>query len=125
MADTVSTRTILDGSRNAVVKLTNLSDGTGESLVLKIDAGNFVPVPRTFRVDRVEYDIHGMQVQLFWEGTPNESIGILSGFGHLDFTKSGGLSMERPGADGKILLSTIAAGANSSYTLNLHLKKRF
>ena len=39
MADTVTTQTITDTSGiKYVVKLTNLSDGTGETLVNKVDA---------------------------------------------------------------------------------------
>ena len=36
MADTVTSQTILDGERNCVMKFTNVSDGTGESAVVKI-----------------------------------------------------------------------------------------
>ena len=39
MADTVSSQTITDVSGSkTVIKFTNLSDGTGESLVKKVDA---------------------------------------------------------------------------------------
>ena len=37
MADTVATQTIIDGSKTAVLKFTNISDGTGESAVTKVD----------------------------------------------------------------------------------------
>ena len=37
MADTVATQTILDGDRLVIQKFTNISDGTGESAVTKID----------------------------------------------------------------------------------------
>jgi hypothetical protein len=37
MADAVTTTTIQDGDRIAVIQLTNTSDGTGESAVTKID----------------------------------------------------------------------------------------
>ena len=35
MADVVTTQTIQDGQRKAVMKFTNVSDGTGESAVVK------------------------------------------------------------------------------------------
>ena len=42
MADTVTTQTIADTSGlKFVTKLTNLSDGTGESLVKKVDKNSF------------------------------------------------------------------------------------
>jgi hypothetical protein len=37
MADTVTSQTIQDDDRNAVLKFTNVSDGTGESAVKKVD----------------------------------------------------------------------------------------
>ena len=37
MADAVASQTIVDDNRRAVIKLTNISDGTGESAVTKVD----------------------------------------------------------------------------------------
>ena len=37
MADTVTSQTIQDGERRAVMRFTNVSDGTGESAVKKVD----------------------------------------------------------------------------------------
>ena len=37
MADAVTSQTIVDGERNCVMKFTNVSDGTGESAVKKVD----------------------------------------------------------------------------------------
>ena len=37
MADAVTSQTIIDGERNCVMKFTNVSDGTGESAVAKVD----------------------------------------------------------------------------------------
>jgi hypothetical protein len=37
MADAVTSQTIQDGEKTAIVKFTNVSDGTGESAVKKVD----------------------------------------------------------------------------------------
>ena len=37
MADAVTSTTIVDDDRKAIIQLTNTSDGTGESAVTKID----------------------------------------------------------------------------------------
>ena len=37
MADAVTSQTIIDGERNCIMKFTNVSDGTGESAVAKVD----------------------------------------------------------------------------------------
>jgi hypothetical protein len=39
MADTVTSQTIQDGQRKAVMKFTNVSDGTGESAVANAGSG--------------------------------------------------------------------------------------
>ena len=41
MADTVTSQTIIDGVKTAVVKFTNESDGTGEASVKKVDVSAF------------------------------------------------------------------------------------
>ena len=40
-------KVINDGARNLVMKFTNLSDGTGESLVTKVDVSALSTQPRT------------------------------------------------------------------------------
>ena len=42
MADAVASQTILDGERLAVLRFTNVSDGTGESNVAKVDVSAIV-----------------------------------------------------------------------------------
>ena len=37
MADAVTSQTIVDTDKRAIIKLTNLSDGSGESSVQKVD----------------------------------------------------------------------------------------
>ena len=37
MADAVTSQTIQDGVKNVVMKFTNISDGSGESAVAKVD----------------------------------------------------------------------------------------
>ena len=37
MADAVTSQTIVDGAKTAVLKFTNVSDGSGESAVKKVD----------------------------------------------------------------------------------------
>jgi len=37
MADAVASQVVFDGSKTAVMKFTNISDGSGESAVIKVD----------------------------------------------------------------------------------------
>ena len=41
MADAVTSQTIVDGEKTVVQKFTNISDGTGESAVVKVDVSDY------------------------------------------------------------------------------------
>ena len=47
MADAVTTQTIQDGGKTAIFRFTNVSDGTGESAVAKIDVSSLAVEPIT------------------------------------------------------------------------------
>ena len=47
MADAVATQTIQDGAQHAIFRFTNVSDGTGESAVTKIDVSGLTTNPVT------------------------------------------------------------------------------
>ena len=44
MADAVTSTTLLDSDRLAIIQLTNTSDGTGESAVVKVDVSALQPI---------------------------------------------------------------------------------
>ena len=44
MADAVTSQTLIDGDRYAVMKFTNISDGSGESAVTKVDVSALQPL---------------------------------------------------------------------------------
>ena len=47
MADAVTSQTIQDGARHVVMSFTNVSDGTGESAVTKVDVSALEADPMT------------------------------------------------------------------------------
>ena len=76
MADTVTTQTISDTSGvKFVAKLTNFSDGTGETLVKKVDASEltFMSEDGNRTIARVYYSINTSDnksgVEIIWDGT--------------------------------------------------------
>ena len=76
MADAVTSQTIIDGERNCVMKFTNVSDGTGESAVAKVDvsalsANSEGTACSGVRIIRVSHAIVGMSVQLFFNANTN------------------------------------------------------
>ena len=81
MADAVATQTIQDGERNAVLRFTNVSDGTGESNVVKVDvsalAKNSAGQSCTeVHIQRIYWATVGMSVKLdFADSTNDMAIG--------------------------------------------------
>ncbi len=124
MADAVSSQTIIDGARNAVMKFTNLSDGTGESAVLKVDVSALSGAPARVDIQRVHYCVTGMVVTMLWDATTDVRIIELSGDGWLDFTKFGGLTNNAgTGVTGDILFTTTGHTLGDSYSIILEMTK--
>ena len=138
MADAVTSQTLADGDRIAVMKFTNLSDGSGESSVNKVDisalaASNAGLTPSRATIEQIWYDIGGMRVALEWNATTNVVAAVLGGSaaagnvsGHMDFRSFGGLkNTEASGADGDIDLTTSGHTNLDHYTVVLQLRKSY
>jgi len=131
MADAVTTQTIIDGERNCVMKFTNVSDGTGESAVAKVDvsalASNAAGVACSeVRVLRISHAIVGMSVQLFLNATSNVLLVELaeSSNGHMDFKDFGGLPNNAgSGKNGDILFTTKGHSSGDTYSITLEMTK--
>jgi len=125
MADAVATQTILDGSRKTTMKFTNISDGTGESAVRKVDVSALSPAATDVKISRVIYDCAGMDVQLLWDATANVHAYTLSGDGVIDFKPMGGLiNNAGTGKTGDILFTTTGHASGDSYSIILEMDKR-
>ena len=103
MADAVTSQTLSDGDRIAVMKFTNISDGSGEASVEKVDVASLATnmhgeTPARVHIEQIWYDIGGMRVALEWNATSNVVAAVLGGSaaagnvqGHMDFRSFGGL----------------------------------
>ena len=74
MADAVASQTIQDGERTAIMRFTNVSDGTGESAVKKVDvsalAANSAGQACTeVHIQRIYWMTVGMSVKLEFDAT--------------------------------------------------------
>ena len=131
MADAVTSQTIIDGERKCVMKFTNVSDGSGESAVAKVDvsalAANSAGTSCSeVRVMRVSHAIVGMSVQLFLNATANVLLMELaeSSNGHMDFKDFGGLTNNAgDGKNGDILLTTKGHSSGDTYSIVLEMVK--
>lgn len=139
MADAVTSQLIDFGPRRVVYKFTNVSDGTGENGVIKVNATSSGPLGvsvqgQTFypgthlKIVDMMYDVRTMAVRMQWEATSNVDIFILSGQGAGPFmlldsrAGFGGIpNTMAAGATGSIAFTTIGAVANASYSIILAL----
>lgn len=125
MADAVATQKILDGSRKVVMKFTNISDGTGESAVTKVDVSTLSPAASEVKIDKIIYDVGGMTVQILWDATADVVAHTLSGEGKVSFKRFGGLvNNAGSGVTGDILFTTIGAASGDTYSITLEMDKR-
>ena len=131
MADAVTSQTIEDGERNCIMKFTNVSDGTGETAVAKVDvsalAANAAGIScSNFRVMRVSHAIVGMSVQMFLNATANVLLMQLaeSSNGHMDFHDFGGIPNNAgSGKNGDILFTTVGHSSGDTYSIVLEMVK--
>ena len=140
MADTVTTQTLNDHASAWAVKLTNISDGTGETNVTKVNANTLIAsngdgstrlaITKLFwNVARGTSSLQDPRVTLFWAnsipGGANTTIATLTGSGVLDLTTGLQAPFTNNAANtaGNILLSTTGFTTSAAYTLVLEGKK--
>ena len=131
MADTVTTKTLYNSPSKLVVQLTNLSDGTGESNVVKVDKSTFTGLngaePTKLTIEKIVYDVSSMRVKLTWDQTTDETIAVLQGDGQIDWYKNGRSARNvgsNTGGTGDILLTTANQSVGDGYDITLYLHKK-
>ena len=125
MADIVTKQTITDTSGvKFVVKMTNISDGTGEQLVNKVDASEttFMTEDGARKIARIWYSINTANnksaVELLWAGATNSTAVLLSGNGYWDLRTAGDEILNNATTPtGDILLSTKNFANGDNYTI--------
>lgn len=125
MADTVTTQTIADTSGvKFVIKLTNVSDGTGETLVKKVDASEvtFMTEDGLRKISRVWYSVNAANtksaVELVWDGATSATAILLGGNGYMDLRTAGNeVTNNATTPTGDVLLSTKNFAVGDNYTI--------
>jgi hypothetical protein len=132
MADAVSTQTLIDGDRVAILKFTNISDGTGESGALKVDVSTLSApagkVCSSVAIERVYASTVGMGVDILWDATTDVLAMTLGQdqFFEYQFDDIGGLwNNAGAGRTGDIMFTTVGAAAGDRYTIILYVSKRY
>ena len=125
MADTVSTQTLTDTTGvKFAVKITNFSDGTGETLVKKVDASEttFMTEDGERKIAKVWWSVNSISkkacVELIWDGTDNATAVLLSGQGFWDLRADGNeIANNATTPTGDVLLSTKNFAIGDNYTI--------
>jgi hypothetical protein len=133
MADAVASQTLLDGERMAIMKFTNLSDGTGESKVIKVDVSTLTSSASGQACDgvtitKIHASTHGLEVQIYWDATTDVFCWCVpqNSTYTMDFEKFGGLTNNAgAGKTGDVLFSTADASAGDFYTIVLEIVKSY
>lgn len=132
MADAVNSQTLFDGLSQAVMKFNNVSDGTGEAAVLKVDvsalAANNVGKECTgVSIRKITAMISGMSVNVLWDATTDVSAVVLApGMYTLNFDDTAILGNNAgTGKTGDIMFTTVGATANDTYSIILEMIKTY
>jgi hypothetical protein len=140
MADVVTSQLLENGPRFAIYKFTNVSDGTGESGVTKVDATSSGPLgvvvqgstyyPGThLKVVDVKYSVFSMGLRIQWVASSALDMLVLQATDHWQMLDErggfGGLYVPpaTAGATGSISFTTVGAATGSGYTIIMKLVK--
>jgi len=139
MADTVDVRYLYPANyddmpnptptRRVVVQMTGLSDGTGETDIVKVRLSDLLMhtglTPTRTAVEKIVGNVYGMTVQLEWDRAPRAEIKLLgAGRYNLDYHSVGGLvdPGEEGDRTGNIILSSLYTDSGDSYDLTLTVR---
>ena len=133
MADTVASQTLHDGPRNAVMKFTNISDGTGESAVTKVDVSTLSAHPQNgactgVSLRQIDYSTAGMGVDILFDATADVLAYSLPAdqSDTVDLWAIGGIPDNAgAGATGDLNFTTVNAASGDRYTVILHMVKQY
>ena len=125
MADIVSTQVLSDTSGvKYVAKMTNISDGSGESLVKKIDASSatFMTEDGSRKIEKIWWSVNttksNASVELVWGGETNATAMLLNGQGYWDLRTAGNEIINNATTPtGDVLLSTRDFVVGDNYTI--------
>ena len=133
MADAVTSTTLMDSDRVAIIQLTNTSDGTGEAAVKKVDVSALSnsstgQACTGVRLAKIVYSTFGMSVRLLWDATTDTICWDLNSdyTDSEDFTEFGGVrNTSGSGKTGDIMLTPTGHTNGDTYLIVLTLSQDF
>ena len=133
MADAVTSQTIQDGQRIAILKFTNASDGTGESAVKKVDvsalAANSAGLSCSrVTINRIWWQCTGMSVKIDFDASTNVlAIGLSEDSnGYHDYSDFSGIPNNAgSGVTGDLDFTTVGHTSGDTYMIVLEMIKSY
>jgi hypothetical protein len=133
MADLVASQTLLDGERLFIGKFTNISDGTGETAVVKINPSTlsvnaFGRACNGVKINKIWATTHGMEVRILWDATTDVFAWMIPQNTNylMDFSSFGGLQNNGgTGVNGNVLFTTAGMSAGDMYTIVIECIKTY
>ena len=131
MADAVTSQTLLDGERLAIMKFTNISDGTGETAVTKVNVSTLAKSASglactAVSVLKITSVSHGMEVRMYWDADTDVPffLSTINTNYQNDFSSFGGITNNAgTGKNGNIVFSTSDQSSGDTYTVVLEMIK--
>lgn len=140
MADAVTSNVVIESKNQYVIHLTNISDGTGESAVTKVDKSAIGVATdgleaNSLDIERIRWSIQGFtSVRLLWDHTTDDLAMVMCNGGYEDYTgkfgevfektgTSGLLDPRSSGGTGDILLTTNGGSSGATYDITIWLRK--
>ena len=133
MADAVTSQTLIDGPKHAVMKFTNISDGSGESAVTKVDVSALAAsvdgdACNEVVIERIWWQCIGMKVRILFDAT-SDAFSIELGenqSGNHDYSDFGGLTNNAgSGKTGDVKFTTVGHTSADTYTIILYMRKKY
>jgi hypothetical protein len=133
MADVVASQTLLDGERLFIGKFTNISDGTGETAVVKINPSTlsvnaYGRACNGVKINKIWSTTHGMEVRILWDATTDVFAWMIPQNTNylMDFSSFGGLQNNGgTGVNGNVLFTTADASSGDMYTIVIECLKTY
>ncbi len=130
MADSVTTNKIYSSDKWEEWEFLNLSDGTGETDVVKVDMSTLTTYEgasvNMLSIYEIMWNVKGFNsVKVSFDGAPSDDALMLSGEGYRNYYSKGGYVDPTSGSPtGDILFTTNGGTAGSVYNVTMRLKKK-
>ena len=133
MADAVTSQTLFDGDKHVVMKFTNISDGTGESAVKKVDVSAlnsdiYGNTCSSVAIEKIWWQCIGMKVRMFFDATSAAFIIELgeNQSGYHDYSEFGGIKNNAgSGKTGDVDFTTVGHSSADTYRIILKMRKTY